>query len=121
MSLDTEFQVWIEVYGFCKAGNYFVDWIDQVKLINTYWDKLIDEIDREYFTLGFVKTCTDSNIPVGDFDFNSAFEKCKTEWRTELMTLVADRIVKWSFLTAREDTTCVKWSGQEMILELNLR
>ena len=30
------------------------------------------------------------------------------------MTLVADRIVKWSLLS--EETTCVKWSGQEMML-----
>ena len=120
MTLEQEFQSWIEAYGFSRAGYYCKNWIDQVKLIHTYWDYLIDDIDKEYFRVGFVKSCSDLNLAVSDFDINHALNLCKTDCRIEFMTLVADRIVKWSLLSIAEETRCVKWSGQEMMLQLNL-
>ena len=118
MSLEQEFKCWIETYGFSRSLYYFNDWKDQVKYIDTYWDNLIDDIDHQEFKFGFNKSAQELELFTDDFDLLRGFKLSKTAWRIELMTIVADRIVKWwSLLDIPENTKCVHWTGLEMMIK----
>lgn len=115
MSLESEFKLFVEVCVFSESLNYFNHWTEQVKYINQYWDKVVDEIDMLVLNEVILKSAKELNLNDEKFDFPKALKRCKTDWRVEMMTNVAHIITQYNDDELPEDECCVKWSGTEMI------
>ena len=104
--MDTVFKDWYEVFASSSLYQLHPDWEMHVMKLHEYWPQLLQLIDREQLRTCFFDEIADineiakrhpsveSHLPL-DYNFEEAFEKVSNEWKTELMIVVADKILKW--------------------------
>lgn len=90
--MDNIFKFTYSVYAYQELGNLVRDWKDEVKNMNLVWDELENCFDKDLFLKLFEEHGLELNLPVKSYNHKVAFLKAKTEWRTELMLDIAEKI-----------------------------
>ena len=82
-------------YIFCLLRKIEPKWRYQIINLHDLWDDMEDLMDKDKFSIDFVKKCTDVNLPAENFQLDDAFEKVNRKWKSELMLHVVDQIIKY--------------------------
>ena len=108
----------IVLHGLSKSAKYEKYWKHQIKRMHTFWDNIIDEIDRNSFRESILKEATELGIcDANQYNLESAFSKAKTEWSTELMIGSANKIAAYALNIDLQPI--VKWTGSQLAINLN--
>ena len=75
-------------------------WIEQIHYIHIYWNKLIDNLDKETANKLFKRQCLLSNLNPDVLNFTAALSCTKSIWKLQLMMSVADSIAKQNIYAA---------------------
>ena len=68
-------------------------WQNQIKFIDSVWDKLEHVFDRQLFTRMFSDHCRELSLPYQTYDIDAAFKQATTTWRVDLMLEVVEHIL----------------------------
>ena len=116
--MDKTFKAHIEPYGLSKSVNFENHWILQIERMDSYWDRLIDCIDKNQFRTFLLKEAEELNIADAEkYDLDTAFSKAKSEWRLELMINCANLIAAYHLYI--EVQPLVKWTGSKLEIQWN--
>lgn len=100
--------------GFRRSWKYRSNWIHRVKDINEYWNHLMADVKLTELMDEFELACARFGVEVDPWEIVPHLKKAVTEWRIELMTIVANRIV-WLQCDVDEGDF-VQWNGHDMLL-----
>ena len=81
--------------AFCLLRKIEPQWRYQIINLHELWDDMEELMDKAKFSIEFVKKCTDVNLSAENYQLGDAFQKVNTEWKSGLMLLVVNQIIKY--------------------------
>ena len=119
-AMDAVFKDIYKVFAFSKLPNLEPEWELQVQHIRQLWNAVRNLIDRDKFYSLFSSACAELALPYENYNMETAFENANKEWATELMVLVADRILKLYDDDIPLDATIVTQENETILIDLSV-
>ena len=116
--MDALFKDIYKVFAFSKLPSLEPEWELQVQHIRQLWNAVRNLIDRDRFYSVFSSACAEVALPYENYHMETAFENANKEWATELMVLVADRILKLYDDDIPLDATIVTQENETILIDL---
>ena len=99
-------------FGFRRSHRYRSSWVKQVEEIDEYWEYMMGDVTINDLLDEFELECNQANVQHDPWEIICHMRKAITDWRTELMTEVANRIVQLQCDETEGDF--VQWNGHDM-------
>ena len=120
LSMDNIFKSWYETYIFSILPKFGLSWTQEVKQINDLWDAAGQLIDKNSFRESFNAECNELDLNSNLFNIEIAFEKANTEWRSEIMTDVVNRLLVFWDDNVPIGSFPASWNGREIVINSTL-
>ena len=97
------------------------DWKEQIKYIDSVWDKIEIIFDRRLCYRIFFAECRELALPSLTYDIERALKQAKTIWRVELMIVVVEKILHTYIDDINLTTTgFVEWHKHDKTFSINI-
>ena len=101
-------------FGFRGSHRYRATWIEQVQEIGDYWEYMMGDVKVNELMDEFSLECTRANFECDRWEIIYHLKKAITDWKIELMTEVANRIVQ--LMNDKTEGDFVRWIGFDMLI-----
>ena len=115
--MEQVFKFWYEAYIFSLLPKFGLSWKQEIKQINELWEAAGALIDKFELCSSFHNECRELHINSEGFNFDLAFRKADTTWRSEIMTSVVNRIIKFWDDDVPLNSEPARWTGNEIVID----